>query len=65
LPQALAPGLPCLIVEAGADRIVGAQVRELLRQERPEATLIHYPEAGHCLLNTPLLADLSAWIASL
>ncbi|MFO0105494.1 MAG: alpha/beta hydrolase, partial [Cyanobium sp.] len=41
LPRALAPDLPCLIVEAGADRIVGAAVRELLRQERPEATLIH------------------------
>lgn len=65
LPQALAPDLPCLIVEAGADRIVVPQVRQLLRQERPEATLIHYPEAGHSLLNTPLLTDLSAWIASL
>jgi pimeloyl-[acyl-carrier protein] methyl ester esterase len=65
LPQALAPDLPCLIVEAGADRIVVPQVRQLLRQERPEATLIHYPEAGHSLLNTPVLTDLSAWIASL
>jgi pimeloyl-[acyl-carrier protein] methyl ester esterase len=65
LPEALAPGLPCLIVEAGADRIVGADVRELLRRERPEAAVIHYPQAGHCLLNTPLLADLTAWIASL
>jgi hypothetical protein len=37
-------------------------VRELLRQERPDATVIHYPDAGHCLLNTPLLADLTAWI---
>jgi pimeloyl-[acyl-carrier protein] methyl ester esterase len=62
LPAALAPELPCLIVEAGSDRIVGAQVRELLRQERPDATVIHYPDAGHCLLNTPLLADLTAWI---
>ncbi|QVL53507.1 MAG: alpha/beta fold hydrolase [Cyanobium sp. M30B3] len=65
LPEALAPGLPCLIVEAGADRIVGTEVRELLRRERPDATVIHYPDAGHCLLNTPLLADLTAWIASL
>jgi pimeloyl-[acyl-carrier protein] methyl ester esterase len=65
LPEALAPGLPCLIVEAGADRIVVPQARELLRQERPGATLIHYAEAGHCLLNTPLLTDLIAWIACL
>jgi len=65
LPQALAPGLPCLIVEAGADRIVVPEARAQLRQERPGATLIHYTEAGHCLLNTPLLADLTTWIAGL
>jgi pimeloyl-[acyl-carrier protein] methyl ester esterase len=65
LPEALNPQLPCLIVEAGADRIVGAETRAELRRERPGATVIHYPEAGHCLLNTPLLTDLSAWIASL
>jgi len=65
LPKALAPGLPCLIVEAGADRIVGPETRAELRRERPGATVIHYPEAGHCLLNTPLLPDISAWIASL
>lgn len=65
LPEALNPRLPCLIVEAGADRIVVPQARELLRQERPGATLIHYAEAGHCLLDTPLLADLVAWIAHL
>jgi pimeloyl-[acyl-carrier protein] methyl ester esterase len=64
LPEALNPDLPCLIVEAGADRIVVPQARELLRQERPDATLVHYAEAGHCLLHTPLLADLIAWIAS-
>jgi len=65
LPQALAAGLPCLIVEAGADRIVVPEAREQLRQERPGATLIHYAAAGHCLLNTPLLADLTTWIAGL
>lgn len=65
LPQALNPHLPCLIVEAGDDRIVVPEAQEGLRQERPEATVIRYPGAGHCLLNTPLLADLTAWIASL
>jgi hypothetical protein len=44
---------------------VGPETRAELRRERPGATVIHYPEAGHCLLNTPLLTDLSAWIASL
>ncbi len=65
LPEALNPHLPCLIVEAGADRIVVPQARDLLRLERPDATLVHYAEAGHCLLQTPLLADLIAWIACL
>jgi hypothetical protein len=41
------------------------QARDLLRLERPDATLVHYAEAGHCLLQTPLLADLIAWIACL
>jgi pimeloyl-[acyl-carrier protein] methyl ester esterase len=65
LPDALAPQLPCLIVEAGADRIVVPQAREQLRQERPQATLIQYPDAGHCLLHTPVLPDVITWIASL
>jgi pimeloyl-[acyl-carrier protein] methyl ester esterase len=65
LPDALASHLPCLIVEAGADRIVAPQAREQLRRERPLATLIQYPDAGHCLLNTPVLPDVITWIASL
>jgi pimeloyl-[acyl-carrier protein] methyl ester esterase len=65
LPQALATPIPCLIVEAGADRIVVPEARAQLRQERPDARVIHYAHAGHCLLQTPVLADVIAWIASL
>lgn len=65
LPAALPAAIPCLIVEAGADRIVVPEARELLRRERPEASVIHYPEAGHCLLGTPVVRDLLAWIDSL
>jgi pimeloyl-[acyl-carrier protein] methyl ester esterase len=65
LPAALPADLPCLIVEAGADRIVAPRTRELLRQERPAAAVLTYPEAGHCLLDTPVVPDVIAWIASL
>ena len=65
LPEALPTGLPCLIVEAGADRIVVPEARELLRLERPAAGLVHYPRAGHCLLGTPVVQELMAWIDSL
>jgi pimeloyl-[acyl-carrier protein] methyl ester esterase len=62
LPEALPAAIPCLIVEAGADRIVVPEVRALLRRERPEATVIHYLESGHCLLGTPVVQDVVAWI---
>ncbi len=65
LPEGLPPATPCLIVEAGADRIVVPEARALLRQERPEAQVLTYPEAGHCLLGTPLVRDVIAWIDAL
>ena len=65
LPEALAASVPCLIVEAGHDRIVGPAMRRQLRQERPQAALLEYPDAGHCLLQTPVLADVIAWIGNL
>jgi len=65
LPAALPAAIPCLIVEAGADRIVGPEARALLRQERPHADLIHYPEAGHCLLGAPVVHEVMGWIANL
>lgn len=65
LPRALPAHCPCLIVEAGDDRIVVPETRALLRQERPDATVIHYPQAGHCLLATPVVRDVMTWIAQL
>jgi len=29
------------------------------------AAVLTYPEAGHCLLDTPVVPDVIAWIASL
>jgi pimeloyl-[acyl-carrier protein] methyl ester esterase len=65
LPAALPAVIPCLIVEAGADRIVVSEARALLRRERPHAEVIHYPEAGHCLLGTPVVREVMEWIAGL
>lgn len=65
LPEALPAHCPCLIVEAGDDRIVVPETRALLRRERPDATVIHYPQAGHCLLATPVVRDVMTWIAQL
>lgn len=65
LPAALPTAIPCLIVEAGADRIVVPEARALLRQECPYAELILYPEAGHCLLGTPVVRQVMGWIAGL
>lgn len=64
LPAALASSCRCLIMEAGADRIVVPEARALLRRERPGATLITYPEAGHCLLGTSVVRDVIGWIAA-
>jgi pimeloyl-[acyl-carrier protein] methyl ester esterase len=65
LPAALPAAIPCLIVEAGADHIVVPEARVLLRQERPHAELILYPEAGHFLLGTPVVREVMGWIAGL
>ena len=65
LPAALPAQIPCLIVEAGDDRIVAPQARQLLRLERPDAAVLTYPDAGHCLLDTPVVQDVITWIASL
>ena len=65
LPEALPARAPCLIVEAGADRIVVPEARALLRRERPDAQVLTYPEAGHCLLGTPLVRDVITWIEAL
>ena len=63
LPAAFPSGVPVLIVEAGADRIVAPEARALLREALPRADHLLLPGAGHALLTVPLLEPLQAWIA--
>ncbi|MEB3319182.1 MAG: alpha/beta hydrolase [Cyanobacteriota bacterium] len=64
LPAAFPAGVPVLIVEAGADRIVAPEARALLRAALPWADHLPLPGAGHALLSAPLLEPLLAWLAS-
>lgn len=63
LPKAFPQGVPVLIVEAGADRIVAPPVRALLRQALPDAEVWEMAGAGHALLRAPLLEPVLAWLA--
>jgi pimeloyl-[acyl-carrier protein] methyl ester esterase len=63
LPEAFPQGVPMLIVEAGADRIVAPPVRALLRQALPDAEVLEMAGAGHALLRAPLLEPVLAWLA--
>lgn len=63
LPEAFPQGVPVLIVEAGADRIVAPPVRALLRQALPDAEVWEMAGAGHALLRAPLLEPVLAWLA--
>jgi pimeloyl-[acyl-carrier protein] methyl ester esterase len=63
LPAAFPSGVPVLIVEAGADRIVAPPVRALLRQALPQAEVLEMAGAGHALLRAPLLEPVLAWLA--
>lgn len=63
LPEAFPQGVPVLIVEAGADRIVAPPVRALLRQALPDAEVLEMAGAGHALLRAPLLEPVLAWLA--
>lgn len=63
LPEAFPKGVPVLIVEAGADRIVAPPVRVLLREALPQAEVLEMAGAGHALLRAPLLEPVLAWLA--
>jgi pimeloyl-[acyl-carrier protein] methyl ester esterase len=63
LPEAFPRGVPVLIVEAGADRIVTPPVRALLRQALPEAEVLEMAGAGHALLRAPILPAVLGWLA--
>jgi len=63
LPEAFPKGVPVLIVEAGADRIVAPPVRALLREALPQAEVLEMAGAGHALLRAPILEPVLAWLA--
>jgi pimeloyl-[acyl-carrier protein] methyl ester esterase len=63
LPAAFPRGMPVLIVEAGADRIVAPPVRTLLREALPEARVLEVPDGGHALLRAPILEPVLGWLA--
>jgi pimeloyl-[acyl-carrier protein] methyl ester esterase len=65
LPAGFPPGAEVLIVEAEADRIVGPEVRALLRQALPEAEVVRLPGAGHGLLRSPVIPAVLNWIQAL
>lgn len=62
LPEVFPTGVPVLIVEAEADRILVPPVRALLREALPQATVLPVPEGGHALLRAPILEPVLAWL---
>jgi len=62
LPSGFPEGVPVLLVEAGDDRIVAPEMRELLRQRLPQAERLLLPAAGHAFLSTPPLAAVLQWL---
>jgi pimeloyl-[acyl-carrier protein] methyl ester esterase len=62
LPDGFPERRPVLLVEAGADRIVAPEARELLRQRLPDASRLVLPEAGHALLDRALIPAVLDWI---
>ena len=62
LPEAFPRSVPVLIVEAGADEIVPAASRTLLRQALPQADSWTLEGIGHSLLGTPLIGPVLDWL---
>lgn len=64
LPEAFPDQVPCLIVEAGADRIVAPEASAALRQALPHADHLLLQGAGHALVATPVVPMVMGWIES-
>ncbi len=64
LPAGFPPGVPVLIVEAGADRIVVPEARRLLRQALPQADVVELAGAGHCLLSGAVIEPVLRWLGA-
>ncbi|MFN7229219.1 MAG: methyltransferase domain-containing protein [Synechococcaceae cyanobacterium] len=62
LPAAWPTGARVLIVEAGADTIVGPEARALLRAALPVAEVLERPGAGHALLGADLVPAVLGWL---
>lgn len=62
LPPGFPQQVPCLIVQAGADRIVAAEASQALSDALPQADQLLLHGAGHTLLASPVLPMLLAWI---
>ena len=65
LPPGFPGGARVLIVEAGADRIVDAEARAMLRAALPNAEFVRLPDAGHALLQTGIASQVADWVQSL
>jgi pimeloyl-[acyl-carrier protein] methyl ester esterase len=65
LPAALQRRVPCLIVEAGKDRIVAPEAGAMLRQTLPQADRLVVGGAGHALLASPVVPMVMGWIEAL
>jgi pimeloyl-[acyl-carrier protein] methyl ester esterase len=62
LPEAFPRRAPCLIVAAGADRIVTPEASAALRESLPRADHLLMQGAGHALLATPVVPMVMGWI---
>jgi len=65
LPAGFPEGVPVLLVEAGDDRIVLPEARDLLAQRLPGAERLVIAGAGHAFLSTPPLAAVLQWLERL
>lgn len=69
LPAAFPQGIPVLVVEAAQDQIVVPEARQLLRADlerrRTRTHWLTLENAGHCLLQSGLVAQVMAWLQSL
>ncbi|MCP9775244.1 alpha/beta fold hydrolase [Cyanobium sp. WAJ14-Wanaka] len=65
LPTGFPKGARVLIVEAGQDQIVAQESRQALRESLPHADWLLFQNAGHCLLETPVLAMVMGWLEAL
>lgn len=65
LPDGFPSGAPCLIVEAGDDRIVVPEARQLLREALPRAERITLSGIGHALLEPSWIDQVFRWIEQL